>query len=65
MVSLRDTGARTLAELETISTAVNANPTAAGIRSQSGAIGRLQQSKIELNSVINLLTSSIDKMPRA
>jgi len=64
MVSLRNKGTKLMSELESISTAVNANPTAEGIRSQSAAISRLIPTKIEIESVIDLLTSSIDTMDR-
>lgn len=64
MVALRDKGAQTLGDLESISRAVNANPTAAGIRSQADAIGRLAPARIEIDSLIGQLTKAIDAMPR-
>ncbi len=64
MTGLRNEGMSTMTTLENISTAVNANPTAAGIMSQVSEIRSLSQSKIKLNSLMDQLSKAIDTMPR-
>lgn len=64
MVNLRNLGTRTLEPLDAISSAVTANPTAAGIRSQESAIRNLGSTRIQLDGALNQLTKAIDTMPR-